>query len=78
MMADVTKLIVVGSIAVLLAPLIWWAIKRDFNSFITGVKDFIPDEKALKLYNQDHRAKRFELTKRAAELRGRLKRTQPI
>lgn len=78
MMADVTKLIVVGSVAVLLAPLTWWAIKRDFNSFITSVKDFIPDEKALKLYNQDHRAQRLELTKRAAELREHFKRTQTI
>lgn len=76
MMADVTKLFVVGILAALLAPLTWRVIKRDFNSFISSVKDFIPDEKALRLYNQDHRAQRFELTKRAAELRERFKRTQ--
>lgn len=73
-MADATKLLLLGTLATMLAPLTWWGIKREFNGFIGNVREFIPDEKALKLYNQDHPAQRMALRKKAEELRARLKR----
>jgi hypothetical protein len=77
-MTDVMKLIALGTVATLMAPFTWWAVRQDFKSLVQAIKEFVPDEKALKLYGQDHHALRLSLKVKAEALRERFTQAQTI